>query len=281
MNRAGDQDEGGATARDGSPRRLPQVRGFAEWPAEGSPKDEGKALRKRIPRSAHATFDLDASRPDAVRAVEESGRGRLPELTPIRVGRMAATPFAFLRGSAGLMACDLRGCPSPVRRPDLRRRPRGQLRPVRRRTTADDHGYERLRRDDRRPLGMGPEAAGRGLVLAGPEAGTDEEKAARRPRRARAYRRPMQPMAKLPFVDAWKAPRDEEPAPRGGRRTVRHFERVCVQGPHLTPAGAPPRRSPSRDRGRQLELPAGRPADPPPSLRTTKAAIWPGPRTAT
>ena len=40
-------------------------------------------------------------------AVEESGRGRLPELTPIRVGRMAATPFAFLRGSAGLMAYDL------------------------------------------------------------------------------------------------------------------------------------------------------------------------------
>ncbi|WP_128092319.1 DUF2252 family protein, partial [Streptomyces resistomycificus] len=36
---------------------------------------------------------------------------RQPELTPIRIGRMAATPFAFLRGSAGLMAYDLARTP--------------------------------------------------------------------------------------------------------------------------------------------------------------------------
>ncbi|NED06861.1 DUF2252 domain-containing protein, partial [Streptomyces sp. SID6648] len=42
---------------------------------------------------------------------EESHRGRIPGLTPIRAGRMAATPFAFLRGSAGLMAYDLARTP--------------------------------------------------------------------------------------------------------------------------------------------------------------------------
>jgi uncharacterized protein DUF2252 len=97
--------------RTSASRRLPRVRGFAEWPGGGSPKEEGKALRKRVPRAEHAVFDLDASRPGAVAAVEESNLGRLTELTPIRVGRMAATPFAFLRGSAGLMAYDLARTP--------------------------------------------------------------------------------------------------------------------------------------------------------------------------
>ncbi|MGW2853556.1 DUF2252 family protein, partial [Streptomyces sp. NPDC001215] len=86
--------------------RIAAVRGFAPWPTPESPKDEGKALRARIRRRAHAELVVDTGRPDAVTAVEESNHGRLPELTPIRVGRMAATPFAFLRGSAGLMAYD-------------------------------------------------------------------------------------------------------------------------------------------------------------------------------
>ena len=76
------------------------------------PKQEGKALRERVPRvGARRAAVRPAGRPDAVAAVEESNRGRMPELTPIRVGRMAATPFAFLRGSAGLMAHDLAGTP--------------------------------------------------------------------------------------------------------------------------------------------------------------------------
>ncbi|MFC9063069.1 DUF2252 family protein, partial [Streptomyces sp. NPDC057074] len=91
--------------------RVPVVPGFARWPAEGSPKAEGKAVRTRVPRSAHAALDLDAGRPDVLAAVEESNRGRIPGLAPLRAGRMAATPFAFLRGSAGLMAYDLARTP--------------------------------------------------------------------------------------------------------------------------------------------------------------------------
>jgi uncharacterized protein DUF2252 len=110
---SGTHEPTGATGTGGAipVRRLPRVPGFAERSAGDSPKGEGKALRGQVPRTAHATFGPDASRPDAVSAVEESSRGRLPELAPIRVGRMAATPFAFLRGSAGLMAYDLARTP--------------------------------------------------------------------------------------------------------------------------------------------------------------------------
>ncbi|MGQ4425637.1 DUF2252 domain-containing protein, partial [Streptomyces violaceoruber] len=84
---------GGAEPTAGAARggRVPYVPGFARWPVAGSPKAEGKALRTRVPRSAHATLGLDAARPDAVSAVEESSRGRIPGLAPIRAGRMAAT----------------------------------------------------------------------------------------------------------------------------------------------------------------------------------------------
>ncbi|NEE53944.1 DUF2252 domain-containing protein, partial [Streptomyces sp. SID8455] len=90
---------------------MPVVPGFARRGEAGSAKDAGKALRDRVPRSAHGSLVLPLGRPDAVRAVEESNRGRVPGLAPIRVGRMAASPFAFLRGSAGLMAHDLTGTP--------------------------------------------------------------------------------------------------------------------------------------------------------------------------
>ncbi|WP_029381411.1 DUF2252 family protein, partial [Streptomyces leeuwenhoekii] len=104
-------ETGGAETAAGAGVRVPEVPGFARWPAAGSPKGEGKALRGRVPRSAHAEPGRRAGRPGALAAVEESNRGRIPELTPIRVGRMAATPLAFLRGAAGLMAYDLAGTP--------------------------------------------------------------------------------------------------------------------------------------------------------------------------
>ncbi len=50
-------------------------------------------------------------RPDPVAVLERQGRDRLPELLPIRYGRMAASPFAFLRGSAAVMAADLASQP--------------------------------------------------------------------------------------------------------------------------------------------------------------------------
>ena len=71
----------------------------------------GKAARKRMARSAHGHWVPPVDRSDPVAVLERQGRDRLPELLPIRYGRMAASPFAFLRGSAAVMAADLASRP--------------------------------------------------------------------------------------------------------------------------------------------------------------------------
>ena len=77
--------------------------------AEGSAM--GKALRDKVPRSSHQEWKPAPNRPDCVALLEESNQGRLLELVPIRYGRMLASPFAFLRGAANIMAADLSETP--------------------------------------------------------------------------------------------------------------------------------------------------------------------------
>ena len=72
----------------------------------------GKALRATVPREHHATWKPAGKRRDPIDVLEESNRDRMPELVPIRYGRMLRSPFTFLRGSAGLMAYDLATLPS-------------------------------------------------------------------------------------------------------------------------------------------------------------------------
>ena len=73
--------------------------------------DRGRALRGDVPRSAHADWTAPSSRADPIEVLEASNATRLAELIPIRYGRMLPSPFAFFRGSAGLMALDLAGTP--------------------------------------------------------------------------------------------------------------------------------------------------------------------------
>jgi uncharacterized protein (DUF2252 family) len=75
-------------------------------------KGMGKALRVKAPRAAQGAWKPAADRRDPVDILEESNRGRVPELIPIRYGRMLANPFAFLRGSAAVMAYDLASTPT-------------------------------------------------------------------------------------------------------------------------------------------------------------------------
>ena len=72
----------------------------------------GAALRAATPRSAHAAWVASSDRADPIGLLEASNVGRVAELVPIRFGRMAASPFAFFRGSAGLMAMDLATTPA-------------------------------------------------------------------------------------------------------------------------------------------------------------------------
>ena len=71
----------------------------------------GKAARAEVPRSSHAIFEPHASRPDPVELLERQAETRVPELVPIRYGRMLVSPFTFYRGGALIMASDLAGTP--------------------------------------------------------------------------------------------------------------------------------------------------------------------------
>jgi uncharacterized protein (DUF2252 family) len=73
--------------------------------------ERGRAARRDAPRSSHARWEPAADRPDPVGLLEAQAAQRVPELVPIRYGRMLASPFAFFRGAAAIMAADLAGSP--------------------------------------------------------------------------------------------------------------------------------------------------------------------------
>jgi uncharacterized protein (DUF2252 family) len=77
-----------------------------EWRAKGTGE------RRMAPRSSHAQWDPPANRPDPVAILEEQAKVRVPDLIPIRYGRMAASPFAYFRGAAAPMAWDLAHTPT-------------------------------------------------------------------------------------------------------------------------------------------------------------------------
>ncbi len=70
-------------------------------------REEGKALRKETPRRSRGSWEPAADRPDPIKLLQEQDKERIKHLIPIKYGRMAASPFAFLRGSAAVMAADL------------------------------------------------------------------------------------------------------------------------------------------------------------------------------
>jgi uncharacterized protein (DUF2252 family) len=71
----------------------------------------GKAARQEVPRAAHARFEPSPTRPDPVELLEGQAASRVPELVPVRYGRMLVSPFTFYRGAALIMADDLGGTP--------------------------------------------------------------------------------------------------------------------------------------------------------------------------
>jgi uncharacterized protein (DUF2252 family) len=67
----------------------------------------GQAARLVAPRSGHGAWEPAADRPDPIALLAEQAASRVPELVPIRHGRMLVSPFAFFRGAALIMASDL------------------------------------------------------------------------------------------------------------------------------------------------------------------------------
>src|SRR6266849_3322345 len=73
---------------------------------------QGKGLRERVSRASHVEWAAPSARPDLIKILQHSDRGRVPELLPIRYGRMQQSPFAFFRGAAAVMAWDLSRTPA-------------------------------------------------------------------------------------------------------------------------------------------------------------------------
>jgi len=97
---------------DSQPSLVENLRTFAPRPSRAELIARGEAMRKQCPRTAHADWSAPHDRPDPLRLVEEGNLGRIPELIPLRHGRMMPSPFTFYRGTALNMAVDLAGTPT-------------------------------------------------------------------------------------------------------------------------------------------------------------------------
>jgi len=81
-----------------------------EWLTSGRRAEIGRAIRREIPRTSHATFEPAAGR-DPIAILNAQEADRLPFLVPLRHARMAASPFAYYRGTPSVMAYDLASTP--------------------------------------------------------------------------------------------------------------------------------------------------------------------------
>jgi len=106
-------------------REGPASEGATASPEPGAvtPSEErraaGRAARNTAPRGAHAVWAPAPDRDDPVAILLRQEKGRDPALLPLRHGRMAASPFAFYRGAAAVMAADLAGTPTSGLRAQL------------------------------------------------------------------------------------------------------------------------------------------------------------------
>lgn len=96
----------GWTAGEGIVQSLSRRR-----PGVAERRDIGRAMRKTLPRAALGLLRLPDPRPDPIAMIEAENAGRVASLVPLRNARMVASPFAFLRGTARLMASDLSAMP--------------------------------------------------------------------------------------------------------------------------------------------------------------------------
>ena len=90
-----------------TPRQMAQERATPQERTE-----LGRSMRSVVPRSAHRSWEESAGRGDPITLLERQNAQRVPWLVPLRHGRMSASPFAFYRGTAKIMASDLASTPT-------------------------------------------------------------------------------------------------------------------------------------------------------------------------
>src|SRR5262245_29042481 len=105
---SGRSAEDGPAGPPGGPR---PTRGTTPYLTPQERVARGKSARSTVPRSAHGAWEPAPDRRDPVELLEEQAATRVPELVPIRYGRMLVSPFTFYRGAAYPMAADLASTP--------------------------------------------------------------------------------------------------------------------------------------------------------------------------
>ncbi|WP_030267565.1 DUF2252 domain-containing protein [Streptacidiphilus jeojiense] len=167
----------------------------------------GKAARAAAPRGSHEEYEPGSGRFDPVALLESQSGARVPELVPIRYGRMIESPFRFYRGAAGIMAADLAGTP----RTGIRAQLCGDAHLLNFRLLASPERRLMFDINDFDETLPGPwewdvKRLATSLVIAGRENGfTDRERAAIVRATVRSYREQMRGFARMGNLDVWYA----------------------------------------------------------------------------
>lgn len=183
----------------------------AYWLSAEDAWQQGRDLRKVVDHADQAEFTLAEGRPSVEAFLAQSNQGRLEELVPMRHERMAADPFAFFRGSAGLMAFDL----AQDRVTGLHGQICGDAHAANFGLYGTHDGRIVMDINDFDETIVGPwewdvKRLAASLVLAGRVSGADADAQAKAARHAvRAYRKAAKHLADLPFLDSWTALGDE------------------------------------------------------------------------
>ncbi|WP_051832485.1 DUF2252 domain-containing protein [Streptomyces katrae] len=174
--------------------------------------ERGRAARHRTPRSVHGEFEPPADRRDPVEVLEGQAAGRVPELVPIRYGRMSESPFRFYRGAAAVMAADLAHTPDSGLRAqlcgDAHMLNYGLLGTPERNLLFDVNDFDETLPG---PWEWDVKRLAVSLAIAGRENGfTDAERTAIVRSAGRSYREQMRRYAVMRHLDVWYARVDAE-----------------------------------------------------------------------
>ena len=193
--------------------------------------EAGKALRQEVPRAWHAAWEPAPDRRDPIAILEEQAESRLPDLIPIRHGRMVVVAVrASSAGAAAVMAADLATTPEH-RHPGagVRRRPPRELRHLRHARAAPRVRRQRLRRDPARARGSGTSSgsAPASRWPAGRTAATATTATPRSCSAVGAYRERMYELATMRTLDLWYSRVDVDEILTHGRRPWRPSRSVA------------------------------------------------------
>ncbi len=195
----------------GEHRRAEAAAALGRWTEPEEVLAQGRELRSATPHEAHRRMVLAPDRPSVVGFIEASNEGRLPHLVPLRIGRMLASPFAYFRGSAGLMAGDL----AAGARSGLDAQLCGDAHAANFGLYGTPDGQIVMDINDFDETLPGPwewdlKRLATSLVLAGREGGVSEKGCREAAGDAvRAYRAAARHLAEIPFLESWSALGDE------------------------------------------------------------------------